>query len=593
MWFILCGLVFIPYAGIQNDETLFAGPLYSQLPREFRVRSFHHDVPLMLMSYLGALKTWVYSTIFAVWRPNAWSVRVPVVITGAVSVWLFFLLLKRAAGLRAAVIGSVLLATDTTFLLTTTFDWGPVALQHLLFIGGMVLAVAAYQDQNGSPRTTPGARIPWKLGWAFLLFGLGMWDKALFIWVLCGLVLAAVSIFRREVWQMVTRRNVATATAAFCLGALPLIVYNVRNPLKTFRGNASFSTAGFAGKAQLVQFTMNGSALFGYLVEEEWVDNPKAPRSTLERASVAIRNIAGQRRSGVLFWAFVAALTLAPIWGRRRRIVFFALMTMVVAWLQMALNKDTGGGVHHVVLLWPLPHMVIAVALSAAAARLGKWEHPVLIASVTLVCGANILVTNQYLSQFVRNGAAAVWSDAIFPLSSAIRPDPNQNLFVTDWGVFDTLRMLHQGKLRLWVGSEPLMNPEPTAADLAAIQRMLTVPSPLFICHTKRYELFNGAADRLENAARRLGYEKDIVRTISDTNGRPVFELVRFNRPVLSNSRTTDSRATAKPAESVLLCKPRPAACALVVTNRQALSTFARKWSADPPAALASRPPRS
>jgi hypothetical protein len=308
---------------------------------------------------------------------------------------------------------------------------------------------------------------------------------------------------------------------------------------------------------------MNGSALFGYLVEEEWVDNPKAPRSTLERSSVAIRNIAGQRRSGLLFWAFVAALALAPVWRRQRsrRMILFALMTMTVAWLQMALNKDTGGGVHHVVLLWPLPHMVIAVALSGAVARWPKWERPVLGAIITLLCGANLLVTNQYLSQFVRDGAAGVWSDAIFPLSAAIRPDPDQNLFVTDWGVFDTLRMLHQGKLRLWVGSEPLEHPEPTSADLAAIQRMLSVPSPLFICHTSRYELFNGAAERLENAARRLGYQKDIVGAISDTNGRPVFELVRFNR--------------------------------LTTTNRQALSTFARKWSASPPAALASRPPRS
>lgn len=486
--------------------------------------------------------------------------RVPVVISGAISVWLFFLLLKRTAGLRAAVIGSVLLATDTTFLLTTTFDWGPVAFQHLFFVGGMVLAVAAYQDQIGSVRSSR-AGIPWKLGWAFLLFGLGMWDKALFVWGLAGMAVAAVSIFRREVWQMGTRRNVTTALAAFCIGALPLIIYNVRNPLKTFRGNASFSTDGFVGKAQLVQFTMNGSALFGYLVEEEWTDHPKTPHSILERASVAIRYISGQRRSGILFWTFIAALALAPAWRRRyRRPVLFALMAMTVAWLQMALNKDTGGGVHHVVLLWPLPHMVIAVALSAAA-RTQKWGRPLLIAGVTVVCGANILVTNQYLSQFVRNGAAAVWSDAIFPLSAAIRPDPNQNLFVTDWGVFDTLRMLHQGKLRLWVGSEPLMKPQPAAADLAAVQRMLTVPSPLFICHTKRYEVFSGAAERLENAARQLGYQKEVVRTISDTNGRPVFELVRFNR-----------LTTARP---------------------QALSAYADKLSANPPATLASLPPRS
>src|SRR5947209_1779819 len=53
--FILAGLAFVPYAGIQSDEALFTAPLYAPFPREFRARLFHHDVPLMLMSYVGTL----------------------------------------------------------------------------------------------------------------------------------------------------------------------------------------------------------------------------------------------------------------------------------------------------------------------------------------------------------------------------------------------------------------------------------------------------------------------------------------------------------------------------------------------------------
>ena len=33
---------------------------------------------------------------------------------------------------------------------------------------------------------------------------------------------------------------------------------------------------------------------------------------------------------------------------------------------------------------------------------------------------------------------------------------------------------------------------------------------------------------RLERAASSLGYRKDVVRTVSDSNGRPMFEMVRF-----------------------------------------------------------------
>lgn len=531
IWFTLCGLVFIPYAGIEADEALFAGPLYSRLPREFRIRPFHQDVPLMLMSYLGTLKTWVYAAIFHLWRPGIWSVRVPAVIIGAITIWVFFLLLQRVSGARAALIGCALLATDTTFLLTTTFDWGPVVFQHLCLTAGMALALAAYQDRSR-----------WRLGCAFFFFGLGMWDKALFIWVLSAMAIATVTIFRREMWQMVTRRNIATALAAFCLGALPLIIYNVRTSLKTFRSNAAFSTYDFAGKARLVRYTMNGSALFGYLVEEEWAGNPREPRFALERASVAIRNVAGQHRSGLLFWAFVAAVALAPLVLRQRRAFLFILMTMGFAWLQMALNKDTGGGAHHVALLWPLPHMLIAVVFAGIADRLRRWGLPLVIASVAVICGASVLLSNQYLSQFVRYGAAGVWTDAIFPLSDAVRRMQDENIFVADWGILETLLMLEQGKARLWVGSEPLMKPEPADADLAAIRRMLEVPAPVFICHAKGREVFPDTTERLERAALRLGYRKSVVRSISDSNGRPVFEIIQFDR-IAAAVKKSPSRA--------------------------------------------------
>ncbi len=42
----------IPYAGIEEDESLFAIPVYRPVVTEFWIRLFGHGVPLMLMSYL-------------------------------------------------------------------------------------------------------------------------------------------------------------------------------------------------------------------------------------------------------------------------------------------------------------------------------------------------------------------------------------------------------------------------------------------------------------------------------------------------------------------------------------------------------------
>jgi hypothetical protein len=47
--FLLRGLCFVEYAGVQNDEALFAAPLFRAW-RFFPIRLFHHEVPMMELS---------------------------------------------------------------------------------------------------------------------------------------------------------------------------------------------------------------------------------------------------------------------------------------------------------------------------------------------------------------------------------------------------------------------------------------------------------------------------------------------------------------------------------------------------------------
>ena len=131
------------------------------------------------MSYLGCLKTLIYSPIFRLFGNGAYAVREPALLFGAASVWLFFLLLRRIAGNRAGLVGCWLLAADSLYLLTTCYDWGPVALQHLLIVGGVLLLMRFYQTKSNA-----------SLALGFLLFGLALWDKALALWMLSGFGIA-------------------------------------------------------------------------------------------------------------------------------------------------------------------------------------------------------------------------------------------------------------------------------------------------------------------------------------------------------------------------------------------------------------------
>src|SRR5580658_2460348 len=215
LFFFTAGQAFIPLLGIENDEALFANALYDHTPALYSIPGF--GIPLMVITYLGALKAWIYAPIFRFLGAGVWQLREPTIIMGAVSIWLFFLLLRRVAGMRAAVIGTCLLAVDSDYLLTICYDWGPVALQHLLLIGGVLLVVRFCQ--------TVGSRA---LAGGFFLFGLAMW-------LLSGMALASLVIYGRRVLSLFTLRRAAIAISAFCVGALPLITFNIHSDLSTFR----------------------------------------------------------------------------------------------------------------------------------------------------------------------------------------------------------------------------------------------------------------------------------------------------------------------------------------------------------------------
>ena len=60
------------------------------------------------------------------------------------------------------------------------------------------------------------------------------------------------------------------------------------------------------------------------------------------------------------------------------------------------------------------------------------------------------------------------------------------------------------------------------------IRDMLRDPHALVLDHVQKHEVFQNSGLRLDRAAGLLGYRPEVVRTIPDSNGRPMFEIVQF-----------------------------------------------------------------
>ncbi len=524
--FLISGWQFLARLGIQNDEALFANGIYKPYAVAYVYQIGHSRLPLMLMSYLGTLKSWLYRPVFQVFGPGVEAMRAPMLLAGMASIWVFYLLLKRLSGERAALVGCGLLATDSLYLLTVCFDWGPVAIQHLLLLSGMYFLLRFYQE-----------RTQWALAAGCFLLGLGMWDKALAVWMLAGLGLAALVVVPSQVFGLFTLRRVAIAVLAFALGALPLIVYNAANQGVTFRSNTTWDTSDLAGKARLLRGTAEGSALFGWLNFEDWqTGQPHLPHGPIESATAGISALGGHVRHSLLFYAFLLALLLTPLArGTALRAILFALLAMIVAWAQMAVTANAGGSVHHAILIWPLPQMVIAISFAAASRRVGPAGIPALAAVLALMMIAGLLVTNEYYCLIVRNGGSRNWTDAIFRLSDYLKTEPASNVYCVDWGMTDSLRLLSRGRLPLRVGTDPITKRALDDKDRELLGKMITSPGNIFINHTKDFEFFTGVNDKLVKYAADAGYRRDVLTVIADSNGRPVYEVYHFAVPV-SNS---------------------------------------------------------
>ncbi|MCW5978237.1 MAG: glycosyltransferase family 39 protein [Bryobacteraceae bacterium] len=515
-YFVLAGAVLAPYPGMENDEALFAGGIYAPEQMEWYVRLFGKSISVMIMSYIGSLKAWLWAPVFAVWRPSALSLRLPAILAGAGAILLLAALLNRVARRRAAVIGGALLAADSVFLTTIAFDWGPVALQQLLLAAALYMLVRFHQGRRERD-----------LALGFLFLGLALWNKAVFVWILSGLAVAALALLWREIRQLASARRVLIAGGAFVIGALPLLVYNVHRGGATFTGK-KYSLADAPRKVHVLLSTMKGDAMAGFLASAGATAADEAKGENLvERGSLWLSDRNGRRIAGLALYALPLAL-LAGLWSRRtRRAVLFFLIAFLVAWVEMLATVEAGGSAHHTITLWLPLYAILGAGLAAISCqpRLGV---ALTALAASAVFASNVLVTNEYLARLVRFGPEPLWTDAVFPLAGYIERAGVPQVYVADWGMGDTLRLLFHGKIQLGNAIEPFTRTAMDDEERRHVHERLARTDSLFVAYAEGRKVFPQAEQLVFRLAGEAGYRREMPTVIHDRRGRPVFEAYRF-----------------------------------------------------------------
>ncbi len=509
--FLFLGLLFIPYLGMQQDEALFAVAL---LVPAWTVSRFTiapgFVVPLMLLSYVGALKSWFYAALLQSLSPSVYLLRVPVLLLGAVTIYLFSIFVRRTCGNRGALIAAALLATDSTYLLTSCFDWGPVVFQHFLLVSGALLFMKFFD--SGRDRYLYGGSF---------VFGLAVWDKAVFLWTLAALLISVSLLYRDVIFRNICVKGCIVAVVVFSLGASPFLAYNLQNGWTAFVF-PSPAAMDLGNRWGILRSTLDGSSLYGYLVREENAPPSAVQLTSIERCALFIETHMGEHSQSPMVWLLGASIAMLPF--RRSKTAFAGMIALTLAYTFMLLSNG-GGAAHHVVLLWPLPQFVIA-AIWAEPPKWSPWNLTAVL--VGSICTLNLLNANHYLVRASQGGSGLLWTDATSRLVETIGTNPMRMTLTTDWGIAAPLLVMEKARAPVFEISDLLTAASLTAQQQQFLSEAVASPENTFVGHTDGNELLSGVNAKLQAFAQSGGYTKANVRRVCDRHGRPIYEVFGF-----------------------------------------------------------------
>ena len=512
------GLWNIENPGIQYDEVLFGNASLGIQDHSFVAWTIPlgpKNVPVMLMPYIGAIKSYLYFPVLRLFEASPLAIRLPTILIGAISLLFYAILAKRAIGLMGALIFALLLATDPSFLYHTRLDWGPVALMMLFKAIGVYFFVMWWDTKRDI-----------YIAFCGLCLGLGVFDKVNFAWFILAAGLALVLVY----WQELTKRFSLKSTAIFCLssirGALPVILYNIVFPLVTIRepfepsGDSLITNA--ARKIQMIADTLSGVAIFKFVnlgdIQPLWsryvTFSPSGIDSSVLNPVVSVLTSSPIGRGSFLFSGFI----LAIIYFVAKRVYRPSLSTRLALSVLLAsaliifqlLITNMATGSHHVMMLYPLPQFLVALALVELASNVadkgsstarglpvrvfGTW----LVVALLLV--SNLLIDVGYLRYFSIEGGKGSWSSAIYDLVDFAKERPGNRLVLMDWGFNTQLLTMSKGSIRKDEVFHWLTDGK---AELERFDAYLQDPGSLYVFHTPEYTRFSKPKGIFTSTSRR------------------------------------------------------------------------------------------
>jgi Dolichyl-phosphate-mannose-protein mannosyltransferase len=541
--FLLLSFSCIQYIGLTYDETMFIkGVLPGQGESIFKL---FFGYPLMVTADQGAIKSYLFYPIFKLFGINVFSIRLPVIFIATITLFIWYKISERIFSTKLySLLFLTLLALDPVYIFHTRVDFGPIALQALF----ATLAIYFYLMYL--------AKASLKFLSLFLtVMLLGILNKINFLQFALSFIFVAFLYDGMRIFKIFNRR-VFASSAMICLfsAVLALIIFYLIIPPALHYPMGGMTKIPLLKKIpfvfQLYRDTFNSSFRYEQIFHRHL--NLADVTCLIEITAIGIVLLS-------LAWLRLFKIE-NPTVERYLPFFKFYLMLFILQFLFVLFTPHTFA-TNHMMLLWPLNHLLFVLALAILIALAKKtWKLAVIgLAILSTVFLSQLYVNFEYFAAFKDpfSYRTYVWSTVIYDLSHYVSEHcteydnvlsnvigPHTPLLALSKNAYDRKKLyetwplftnypLIQASIRMY----PLFNHDAVTNQQRLFDKYFAGKKNLVITFTNG-EVFHGEKSGLFEFAAKYAIQLTPVKTLNAGDGTSVYTLYSAVSPSVQGGGT-------------------------------------------------------
>lgn len=515
--YLVLALNKLKYPGISYDEVNFGNMALGIYNDYFCYKL--GKIPYHIMTYIGGLKAYIYYFIFKFFGVSIYSIRIPLIVLGAISLAILFKLVKKITNNNfIAFIITLCLATDPTYIIQHHFDLGPTVLE--MFIKCTVLYLLNNCFININKKNIVLLNI--------FLF-LGLFNKLTFIWFINAIFIGIIIcyIYQKGIKynnkSIIINKNIWYLLCAYS-------VYFIYFCTMYIKFNVSSESAGISLiLRERFKYVFKGiyQLIAGTVFPNQWFTPIKSNLSMVFVGMILFILVMG-------FVAFIKDFSNNNKIKENCYYIFFLIQ--LVAIIGQIFIVSMADKPWHIYSIYPYLWILVAISIKRLWYYVRHYKKMNFVAAILVLFMAvyhiNIQLNVSYISK-VGEKNSNTWSrtittPAIYELIEYAKQNKDKPLISTDWGMHMQLKTFTGNKSYSQIDSL-LINKDTTQLDW-----IFQNENNLYITHGDNYICFKEAQVNFFDYLKSNYLKPELVKEIKYDNDI-VYKLWSVKREIISN----------------------------------------------------------